>query len=169
MEKNETLNLISFEKVLPSDIWLEIFSHLSQSELYNICLVSRYWNLLGSQDILWKAHFFRRFRQMPWNTRSLKGSVRSYFIKKQKIKLNWQNMQSKMICWEAHRLGVLDVKLGNGFTLASSSLDKTIKIWNWKDKKLLTTLQGHRGGGLSYFKFKMVVFIFLKYSGIYSL
>src|SRR4051812_27373176 len=45
---------------------------------------------------------------------------------------------------EGHESAVTGVVfLGDGKVLASSSVDKTVKLWNVAEKKELTTLKGH--------------------------
>ncbi|EGG14393.1 WD40 repeat-containing protein [Cavenderia fasciculata] len=146
--RQATTNILA----LPDEILVTIIGFLDHSDIYSIMLVCHSWHRLTCEDFLWRLLY------------------QNYFICKPNIELFEANQKGKKDDQEWHQLftrayvteqrwssdictaSVLRGHSGTVWTLINDtdngmiytgSYDKSVKVWNAKNRKCLYTLKGH--------------------------
>ena len=71
-------------------------------------------------------------------------SWRKLYLKELRLRGNWRKARCSRQSFQHHSRSVVCVKIRGTRLVASSSLDKTVKLWDLKTGRLLKTLTGHR-------------------------
>lgn len=146
--RNISNNSVHFAQLfsrLPSELILQIFSFLPESQYPSLSLVCKSWKILMEDDMIWRyktLHTWKDSRKkegITWRSQfySLKHHEQIWFINPITLKSFKGKAHSKCI----NNL-VANIDLG---LLASASDDKKIKIWDLKKRKVSKTLKGHEG------------------------
>ncbi|KXJ24637.1 F-box/WD repeat-containing protein 7 [Exaiptasia diaphana] len=131
-----------FIALLPDHLALRILSYLSPSELLIAAQVSKTWRQMSSRNELWLAKCSRIYVGIPLRVPTI---WKETFKQNLKLKRNWANGECRVMDISGHTKNVLSVCEFRD-TIASGSLDRSIKIWDANTGSLLMTLNGHTRG-----------------------
>lgn len=127
--------------LLPRDLSIRIFMHLKPKQV-NLCgKVCTKWRDLAIHDTIWKKWCKVKKIKLPDHIKCT--SYRDVYLWYLKIKQNW--IDRKFSAYElTNEVGsVTSVDLF-GDLVASSSSDKTIRIWQLSKKQCVKILEGHQ-------------------------
>ncbi|XP_054154211.1 F-box/WD repeat-containing protein 5-like [Oppia nitens] len=113
--------------LLPEPLLLEIFKHLTVDQMLNVLLVCRQWSRVGSDDLLWKHFFYRRFDSIDRSVSLPIGSL-GYRYECRRLIYHTPKFESETL--EAHDHQVLHVSFAHsGRMFSSCSKDGFVMVW----------------------------------------
>lgn len=142
----EAWQRVDFLTRLPRDLAVRVLSFLDATTLGRVCLVSRAWNALGSDDAVWKRmciqHIGHRCAKCGWGLPSLSmRTIQMYkeanqslrfkdlYRDKHVIARNWKTGKYYLRTLTGHEDGVMCVQM-NDQRVVSGSYDCTIRVWD---------------------------------------
>lgn len=141
-----------FLSLLPDHLVRRTLLSLSPQQLVLAGQVSRQWRLKCRDEAVWEANCRSGQLALPLSplppSAQLSPSWRELYFHELKLRKNWRlgRCTSEMLPAHDKQVTCVRVRVGDVCTLATSSVDRTIKIWNLKNGRLLKTLVGHQRG-----------------------
>ncbi|KAK3098596.1 hypothetical protein FSP39_021090 [Pinctada imbricata] len=131
-----------FLALLPENVALKILGYLTPKEILTCSRVSKTWFKLANNNDVWMNECKEIDIKVPIPSNpNWKHVYRDNLY----LKINWENGDCRMLDLRGHTDQVEEIIFNNKY-LASGSQDKTIKIWDLRNGKLLQTLVGHKKG-----------------------
>jgi len=142
---------------LPTEMSVEILSHLDPLSLCRAASVSKKWRSLVNDDKIWRGLAERFHFDYPRDWHQHAGfSWKEFFKSKYRVHLNWvRGGNSRIYHLPGHANGVVTCLQFDERRIISGSDDCTIKIWATQSGQLLRTVS---------FPFPFSSFIFLLWS-----
>ncbi|CAD5110936.1 unnamed protein product [Dimorphilus gyrociliatus] len=120
-----------FDISLPKEVALCIFSFLSMKDLCNCAMVSREWNSLASDDVIWHKVFINEglneniFSELSW-----KKQVQAVFERRTQLSNNWRMRTAHLTRLEHARGGKLLCCNSSSKYVCAGYSNNSIKLWN---------------------------------------
>eukprot|EP00128_Syssomonas_multiformis_P016297 Colp12_sorted_trinity150504_noHs@2228 len=142
---------------LPQDVVLKILSHLDPISLCNCARVSRSWNHMTRDNLLWKrlcgwkdymvsSKLAQEQEKRHTYTVNGKSEVQwmRVFAERYRLRRNWTNGYYTVRTFAGHRQGITCVQFDDTHIVSGSS-DRTIKVWSTQTNvQCVMTLHGHQ-------------------------
>lgn len=145
-----------FVAKLPHELATRILSFLDARTLARICRVSRAWNRVTNDDLLWRVLCRRGSvfegkgpssvpREDHHPQQDTVGRWKRLYINEDTLRRNWGRGQCEPVTLRGHTRSVFAVCL-QGDICVSASYDRTVKVWDLRTAACLRTLEGHSQG-----------------------
>lgn len=129
---------------LPANLAIKILSNLSAVGLCRAACVSKTWNKLSTNDILWE-NICKAKNISTSRSRLMQLKWKKVFSKQLKLQANWLQGRYSIATLKGHSHRVLCVKFLDNM-IVSGSVDKTVRIWDLSTCECKHIFRGHQRG-----------------------
>eukprot|EP01119_Soliformovum_irregulare_P024993 TRINITY_DN9120_c0_g1_i1.p1 TRINITY_DN9120_c0_g1~~TRINITY_DN9120_c0_g1_i1.p1 ORF type:complete len:362 (+),score=63.16 TRINITY_DN9120_c0_g1_i1:72-1157(+) len=131
---------------IAEEIWIQIFSWLSQSDILSLTLTSKEWKRLAYDNFFWLQFYSERFGTKRALNLNDDQTAKELFQQKSRLSAHWKDHQYTTTEIKVGRKQVLSVVHCERYDVIISGLaDKTIRMHDLTSQQEIVTLRHPRG------------------------